>query len=114
LTIQKAFDYDAAMNGRVLKTTTEVIDALGGNSAVQQLIGAASRQTVSNWRRFKTFPSNTHAVMSAALTAIGKEAPRSLWGQVGPERARARRARNGKRAGRAAKDGSREGARSSA
>jgi hypothetical protein len=86
------------MNGRVLKTTTDVIDALGGNIAVQQLVGAASRQTVSNWRRFKTFPSNTHAVLSGALVAIGREAPRSLWGQVGPERARARQPKNKKRA----------------
>ena len=74
------------MNRRMLTTTSGVINALGGNQAVKRLIGAASRQTVSNWRRFKTFPSNTHAVLSAALTAIGLEAPRELWGQVGPER----------------------------
>jgi hypothetical protein len=111
------------MTGRTLTTTTAVIDALGGNQAVQALTGAASRQTVSNWRRFKAFPSNTHAVLSAALIAIGKEAPRELWGQVGPKRMRQlkhmglrigprSKPRKRKQVSRS-KDAAREGARSS-
>ena len=92
------------------------MDALGGNAAVKQIVGANSKQLVSNWRRFKAFPSNTYYAMSGALAAIGKEAPRSLWGQVGPERARRPRPRKkrAKRAMRATRDGPREGARSSA
>ena len=100
------------MNSRVLHTTSEVIDALGGNQTVKRLIGAASRQTVSNWRRFKTFPSNTHAVLSAALIAIGKEAPRELWGQVGPKSSR-KRTKPRKRKVPRSKDALREGAQSS-
>jgi hypothetical protein len=103
------------MNGRsILYTTTEVIDALGGNAKVQVLVEAKSRQRVSNWRRFKSFPSNTHAAMSEALAAIGKTAPRSLWGQIGPENAPRRRPRTKKKRRLArTNDEPREGARTS-
>jgi hypothetical protein len=82
------------MNGRILRTTTDVIDALGGNGAVQAIVPPppgkrrkrkappkkASRQRVSNWRRFTTFPAYTYGALSDALLALGKRAPRSLWG----------------------------------
>lgn len=103
------------MNGRTLTTTTAVIDALGGNQPVKEITDAASRQTVSNWRRFKAFPSNTHAVMKAALLVIGYDAPDSLWGQVGRKPkpvVRARPSRKRKRVPRS-KGALREGAQSS-
>lgn len=64
-----------------LRTTVEVMDALGGNQAVERITGR-SPQAVSNWRRFQTFPANTYAVMTHALSRIGKTAPPSLWGQT--------------------------------
>lgn len=81
------------MTGRLLHTTSEVIDALGGNKAVKVITKAKSRQTVSNWRRFKAFPANTYDAMSKALAACRppKSAPPSLWGQVGGRRVRARK-----------------------
>jgi hypothetical protein len=92
---QNIFDYIArTMNGRILRSTSAVIDALGGNQAVQAIVPpppakrslpkrkqakASSRQRVSNWRRFATFPSYTYGALADALIALGKTAPRSLW-----------------------------------
>jgi len=67
-----------------LKTTSEVMDALGGNPAVAKLTGSKTK-AVWNWRTFETFPSNTYAVMIAALQERGKTAPASLWGMKQPE-----------------------------
>ena len=73
------------MNLETLNTTTAVMDVLGGNTPVAQLTGG-SPTAVSNWRGFKTFPSNTYVAMTEALRAIGKTAPTSLWGmKVGAE-----------------------------
>jgi hypothetical protein len=66
-----------------LKTTNEVIDALGGVRAVADL----TRRRYSaayNWRKFKTFPSNTFLAMQAALAEKGLTAPPSLWRMVKP------------------------------
>lgn len=63
-------------------TTSDVIEALGGNMAVARVLNA-SPQAVSNWRRFDTFPSNTYVALSAALRAIDKSAPPSLWAMKG-------------------------------
>jgi hypothetical protein len=60
-------------------TTSTVIDALGGNTAVADLTGS-NPKAVWNWRGFTTFPSNTYVVMIAALEAKGMSAPASLWG----------------------------------
>lgn len=72
-----------------LNTTLEVIVALGGNQPVADLTGSTNK-AVSNWRGFDTFPSNTYVAMIAALRAVGKTAPASLWGMkipAEPERA---------------------------
>jgi hypothetical protein len=61
-----------------LKTTSEVMDALGGNLAVAEITGSKPK-AVSNWRRFETFPSKTYLAMTNALLAKGKQAPASLW-----------------------------------
>lgn len=62
-----------------LRTTIDVIIALGGNQPVADLTDSTNK-AVSNWRGFETFPSNTYVAMIAALRAIGKTAPASLWG----------------------------------
>jgi hypothetical protein len=66
-----------------LSTTSEVLDALGGNSAVAEITGSTTK-AVWNWRGFETFPSNTYVAMIGALHAIGKTAPASLWGMKAP------------------------------
>lgn len=66
-----------------LNSTSEVIDALGGNPAVAGLT-ASTPKAVWNWRGFETFPSNTYVVMIGALRAKGKTAPASLWGMKQP------------------------------
>lgn len=66
-----------------LSTTSQVMDALGGNSAVAELTGSTSK-AVWNWRGFDTFPSNTYVAMIEALRARGKTAPSSLWGMKMP------------------------------
>ena len=62
-----------------LRTTSEVIDALGGNPAVAELTSSTPK-AVWNWRGFQTFPSNTYVAMTQALRAKGKTAPATLWG----------------------------------
>ena len=64
-----------------LTSTSQVIDALGGNQAVVTLTGY-SPQRVSNWRGFQTFPSNTYVILTDALAKVGKSAPASLWGMT--------------------------------
>lgn len=66
----------------VLTTSADVMDALGGNKAVQELTAAQSPQVVSNWRTSNKFPSRYHALMKAELERLGKSAPASLWGQA--------------------------------
>ena len=72
-----------------LKTTSEVMDALGGNSAVAEITGSTVK-AVWNWRGFETFPSNTYVAMTEALLQKGMSAPATLWGMklpAEPERA---------------------------
>lgn len=66
-----------------LSTTSEVMDALGGNTPVAQLTGSKPT-AVSNWRKSETFPSKTYLAMTDALFAKGKTAPASLWGMKQP------------------------------
>lgn len=66
-----------------LLTTSDVMDALGGNKIVAEL--TCSKPTaVSNWRSFATFPANTYLALTEALLAKGKTAPASLWGMKMP------------------------------
>ena len=67
-----------------LNTTSDVMDALGGNPGVAKLTGSKPK-AVWNWRSFDKFPSNTYAVMIEALQERGKTAPASLWGMKVPE-----------------------------
>jgi hypothetical protein len=73
---------------RTLTTTREVMAALGGIKAVASLTGR-KYSAVSMWTvgSDPQFPSNSFVVMNAALAAIGKSAPPSLWGMKIPETA---------------------------
>lgn len=61
-----------------LSTTIEVMDALGGTSAVAKLT-ARNYPAAFAWRRANRFPSNTFLVLTSALAKKGKTAPKSLW-----------------------------------
>jgi hypothetical protein len=63
-----------------LKTVEEVISTLGGVKAVQELTRRGSESAVPNWKLRKSFPTNTYAVLKAALEAKGFTAPDELWG----------------------------------
>lgn len=80
------------MDVETLRTTDDVIDALGGNRAVGE-ITASNAKAVSNWRASNSFPSNTYVALQAALKGIGKSAPDALWSMkmpaAEPERASA-------------------------
>lgn len=71
------------MDLEILETTEQVIESLGGNGPVAE-ITLSKPNAVSNWRNFKTFPSNTFVAMTEALRARGKTAPASLWGMKMP------------------------------
>jgi hypothetical protein len=61
-----------------LDTTGAVIDELGGNPAVADLMSVKPK-TVWHWRDTGIFPSNSYLVITDALLAKGKTAPASLW-----------------------------------
>jgi hypothetical protein len=68
---------------RELSTTSEVIDELGGTTAVARLLGM-SLSRVSNWRAFEHFPPDTFVALQAALAERDATAPASLWRQMVP------------------------------
>jgi hypothetical protein len=63
-----------------LTTVDEVIDALGGTSAVARLTHR-SLPAVSNWRSERRINPRFYALMIRELTRIGFTAEPSLWGQ---------------------------------
>ena len=65
---------------RTLGSIEEVIDELGGIKAVAELTKRASPSAVPNWKVRKAFPTDTYAIMKAALAAKGATAPGELWG----------------------------------
>ena len=72
-----------------LLTASDVVEALGGSTAVSRLTGRKI-QAVSNWKSFQRFPANTFIVMKEALRESGKDAPDWLWGmKARPEICRA-------------------------
>jgi hypothetical protein len=64
---------------KLVTTTTEAIDILGGTVAVSRLIGK-SPQSVTNYRPRPRFPADTYLTMRAALNEKGFDAHPSLWG----------------------------------
>lgn len=73
---------------RELTSTVSVMDALGGTRAVADLTGR-TYSAAFNWRSFETFPADTYVALTAALRAIDRTAPDSLWGMVPVEQERA-------------------------
>jgi hypothetical protein len=63
---------------KTLKTTSDVIDKLGGNTAVAWLTSRSSN-AVSNWRSFGKFPTPTFPLIRDELRKHGYAAPESLW-----------------------------------
>jgi hypothetical protein len=61
-----------------LRSTSDIITALGGIEAVAELTGT-SINGVYNWRAGKQFPADTYLLLNAALKAIGDDAPDTLW-----------------------------------
>ena len=61
-----------------LRSTSEVMDVLGGNGAVAEMTGRTAK-AVSNWRKFSSFPSNTFVILKSALALKGQIAPDALW-----------------------------------
>ncbi len=64
-----------------LRTTSAVIDALGGTAAVSVLTGR-SMQAVSNWRSREYFTASSYEAITRALLGIGRTADPSLWRTV--------------------------------
>lgn len=70
--------------GELLATTDAVIDFLGGNGPVGELVGAKPK-AVSNWRNAARgrFPAETFLALQRALAARGRTAPPGPWGMIG-------------------------------
>lgn len=68
----------------LIKSATEIIDALGGNIAVGRLT-SSSAKAVSNWRAFDRLPPNTYLLVKEALAALGHTAPDHLWSMRLPQ-----------------------------
>ena len=61
-----------------MNSVSEVIDALGGNSAVARLTSSRPN-AVSNWRASGRFPANTYLILKDILAQQGHAAPDRLW-----------------------------------
>jgi hypothetical protein len=66
------------MSGKKLKSTVAVIDYLGGDRRVAEILGT-DHKAVYNWRRFRIFPASTYVALQAALQYYGRTAPDKLW-----------------------------------
>lgn len=64
---------------RQLNSIEEVISILGGIEAVRELTKREGTSAVPMWKVRKTFPTNTYAIMKAALHARDADAPDALW-----------------------------------
>lgn len=78
----KNLDYKQGMDVKTLETSSEIVDALGGNGPTGD-ITEADPKTVSAWRSANAFPPRTYLVMTAALAERGYAAPASLWKMIG-------------------------------
>jgi hypothetical protein len=66
---------------RRLHSVRQVIDELGGNTAVAKMLGYSSHR-VAMWLSKGNFPSNTYIVFKIALSRRKASAPDSLWRMV--------------------------------
>lgn len=67
------------MPNKFCTTQTEVIEELGGGSAVATLVERAP-STITWWLHAGKFPPRYYFVMIKALKTRGSDAPHSLWG----------------------------------
>ena len=67
---------------RVLHSTEDVIEALGGIPPVAQLMDVGIT-AVHNWRSWNAFPPRTYVRMISALPR-GYHAPHELWRMLDP------------------------------
>ena len=70
-----------------LDTTGKVLDHLGGDQMVAQMLDAKPK-AVSNWRYFGYFPAHTYLAIKGELTRRKLSAPDSLWAMTPPLRQR--------------------------
>ncbi len=63
----------------VLRTTAEVIDALGGVPSVRNLLQLKNYQQAQNWRLRGRFPGWTFLTLSRLVQAKGHTADPALW-----------------------------------
>jgi hypothetical protein len=68
-----------------------VIDALGGNQHVAELLDTNGK-VVSWWRSTGKFPANTWVVIHKQLNKMGLTAPDELWAMRGQRAPRLRKA----------------------
>jgi hypothetical protein len=74
---------------RRLTTVHEVVDELGGLSAVCRLTGANIKQGWNWIGRSETFPASYYVCMQRALQRRGATAPARLWNQKGIKKKKA-------------------------
>lgn len=67
-----------------LDSTDAVIDALGGTTAVQALLGYSNHSPISNWRSRGRFPPETFLVFQTELERRGLAASPALWSMREP------------------------------
>jgi hypothetical protein len=66
---------------RKLRSVREVLDELGGNTAVARMLNYSTHR-VAMWLGKGSFPSNTYVVMRKALSGHRATAPDTLWKMV--------------------------------
>jgi hypothetical protein len=66
------------MNNKVLTTTSQVIDALGGNAKAAELLGVGYT-SITNWRMFNRFPAVTYVQIQHQLKQRRLAASDKLW-----------------------------------
>lgn len=72
MTVFKVLEYDGDM------TVKQVIDKLGGNREVAELLGVTP-PAVSNWKAFGRFPERLHFRLYKICQDRGIELPESLF-----------------------------------
>jgi hypothetical protein len=72
-----------------LKSTAAVIDALGGNAEAAAVLEVAYN-SITNWRMFGRFPTNTFVQIQRELEKRGHTAPAHLWSMRGTEKRKSR------------------------
>ena len=67
------------MDKQIKQFAVMAIYALGGSSAVAEILGIDER-VVSNWPE-RGLPPDTYAALAPLLTKLGREAPPVMWRQ---------------------------------